>query len=85
MNNDDLGILFDCFGAVEDSYIIRSNQSNRYKSSSKKYGYVIFYKEEDAQKAIQAKKLMYKSIKLIILPFEKKQDQSSGRSHLHSH
>jgi len=59
MDNDGLGRLFSVFGEVEDSYIIRSNQSSKFKQSAKKYGYVIFVKEIDAAKAIEAKKLMH--------------------------
>ena len=72
MSNEDLGELFASFGDVEDSYIIRSNQSNKYQASSRKYGYVIFFTEEDASKAVRAKKITHQNAKLIILPFEKK-------------
>lgn len=72
MENEELGDIFSYFGEVEDSYIIRSNQSQKYKSSARKYGFVIFCREEDASKAIKAKKVVHKSVKFIIMPYEKK-------------
>lgn len=73
VTNEELGEIFSCFGEVEDSYLIRSNKSKKYKASPQKYGYVIFKEEVDASTAIFASRVIYKSHKLLIKPFSKKE------------
>lgn len=83
VSNEQLGEIFMCFGDVEDSYLIRSNKCRKYKASPRKYGYVIFEREEDAKRAIRAKRIMHKGHKLLVMPFTKK-DQKTSNQNNHS-
>jgi RNA recognition motif-containing protein len=80
ISNEKLGEIFHVFGEVEDSYLIRSNKCRKYKASTRKYGYVIFAREEDARRAIRAKRVMHNSHKLLIMPFTKKDKRGGNQS-----
>jgi RNA recognition motif-containing protein len=71
VSNTNLGTIMEIFGPVEDSYLIYDQHLpfNKKNFKSKRFGYVIFEKEADAQMAIISSKVIYGDKKLLILPF----------------
>jgi len=67
MKNNELFTLFSEHGNVEDAYIIK----NRTTGKSKGFGYVVYEKEEEAERMIEKKTLKFKRKKIWIKLHEK--------------